>query len=519
MPIVRAGGEPSRVRLVMAKRLAQQALGRLPHPVGAVGAGEAHWWHVSLFERVAVTDAGQGGVRVRQRDPEAFKRLGRDGARVLWRFVREGDAAAGRWREADAGAHRGRELAPALRDRLTCLRAGSGAPAHGPRPRTRPEQVPAGPSWRPRHSRSSRSSRVRARQRRIPPPKILAARSMFALPAPSVAPGPVSRRGRRAAERHTAQRRTITVHGPTSRRTKAGESNSRSGKATVSKATFGVGAGTRRARSSWSASRPRPDRTGTRAAARPDRRVQAAQQVGGRPPSRLHAPHGLVAPLVLRQRVRVVRRRLLEAVEGLGDVELGRAAEHDERPAPAGRPESWSTVPPRAGDHLSWGDHESTAPEPPAGRTPRPRAPRCSGRGPSRPPSPRRRRRRARPARSPRGRRRRAPRRARAAAHRAAASAPGRAPAPRRRSAPRRTPARAPRSARAGTPGSSARRAAAAASARTTRRRGAPGRRGAARAGAAGPASTRPRVPTRHTAPTDDGWSIGNVQTAPSSGR
>jgi galactofuranosylgalactofuranosylrhamnosyl-N-acetylglucosaminyl-diphospho-decaprenol beta-1,5/1,6-galactofuranosyltransferase len=103
MPIVRAGGTPSRTTLVMAKRLVQQALGRVPHPVGAVGAGEAHWWHVSLFDRVAVTDAGQGGVRVRQRDPEAFKRLGLDGARVLWRFLREGDAAAARWREAAPG--------------------------------------------------------------------------------------------------------------------------------------------------------------------------------------------------------------------------------------------------------------------------------------------------------------------------------------------------------------------------------------------------------------------------------
>jgi galactofuranosylgalactofuranosylrhamnosyl-N-acetylglucosaminyl-diphospho-decaprenol beta-1,5/1,6-galactofuranosyltransferase len=100
MPIVRAGGEPTRTRLVMAKRLAQQGLGRVPHPVGAVGAGEAYWWHVSLFDRVAVTDAGQGGVRVRRRDPETFRRLARDGARVLWRFLREGDAAAARWRDA-----------------------------------------------------------------------------------------------------------------------------------------------------------------------------------------------------------------------------------------------------------------------------------------------------------------------------------------------------------------------------------------------------------------------------------
>jgi galactofuranosylgalactofuranosylrhamnosyl-N-acetylglucosaminyl-diphospho-decaprenol beta-1,5/1,6-galactofuranosyltransferase len=47
-----------------------------------------------------VTYAGQGGVRVRRRDPETFRRLARDGARVLWRFLREGDAAAARWRNA-----------------------------------------------------------------------------------------------------------------------------------------------------------------------------------------------------------------------------------------------------------------------------------------------------------------------------------------------------------------------------------------------------------------------------------
>jgi galactofuranosylgalactofuranosylrhamnosyl-N-acetylglucosaminyl-diphospho-decaprenol beta-1,5/1,6-galactofuranosyltransferase len=84
----------------MAKRAVQQLLGRTPFPTGLVGAGEAHWWHVSLFDRVAVTDAGQGGVRVRRRDPEVLRSLGRQGARVLWRLTREGGAAAERWRAA-----------------------------------------------------------------------------------------------------------------------------------------------------------------------------------------------------------------------------------------------------------------------------------------------------------------------------------------------------------------------------------------------------------------------------------
>lgn len=100
MLIERSGPEPSRTMLVMAKRLAQQALGRTPRHGGLIGAGEADWWHVSLFDRVAVTDAGQGGVRVRQRDPELLRRIGADGSRTLWRLVREGATAAERWRAA-----------------------------------------------------------------------------------------------------------------------------------------------------------------------------------------------------------------------------------------------------------------------------------------------------------------------------------------------------------------------------------------------------------------------------------
>jgi galactofuranosylgalactofuranosylrhamnosyl-N-acetylglucosaminyl-diphospho-decaprenol beta-1,5/1,6-galactofuranosyltransferase len=100
MEIVRSGPAPSLTGLVMAKRVLQQGLGRTPFHAGLVGAGEAHWWHVSLFDRVAVTDAGQGGVRLRRRDPAALRTLGRQGARALWRFAREGGTAAQRWRDA-----------------------------------------------------------------------------------------------------------------------------------------------------------------------------------------------------------------------------------------------------------------------------------------------------------------------------------------------------------------------------------------------------------------------------------
>ena len=102
MPVVRAGGEPTRTKLVMAKRIAQQALGRVPHHGGMVGAGEAYWWHVSLFDRVGVVDAGQGGIRLRVRDREALARLVRSGAATLWRLTREGSRAAAAWRSAGA---------------------------------------------------------------------------------------------------------------------------------------------------------------------------------------------------------------------------------------------------------------------------------------------------------------------------------------------------------------------------------------------------------------------------------
>jgi galactofuranosylgalactofuranosylrhamnosyl-N-acetylglucosaminyl-diphospho-decaprenol beta-1,5/1,6-galactofuranosyltransferase len=40
-----------------------------------VPAVDAHWYHVSRFETVVVTDASQEGVRLRRRDPQAAKEL------------------------------------------------------------------------------------------------------------------------------------------------------------------------------------------------------------------------------------------------------------------------------------------------------------------------------------------------------------------------------------------------------------------------------------------------------------
>lgn len=90
---------PSRTTLVLAKRLITQLLGRTGGSV-AVSAQEAHWWHVSRFARVVVTDASQQSVRLRQFDRAALVRLGRQAARVLRRLRRQGLQAQRRYRDA-----------------------------------------------------------------------------------------------------------------------------------------------------------------------------------------------------------------------------------------------------------------------------------------------------------------------------------------------------------------------------------------------------------------------------------
>ncbi|MCE6996922.1 glycosyltransferase [Saccharothrix sp. S26] len=83
LPLISAPPAPKLFAPVLAKRMVNQLLGRSAHDVGAVAAGDAAWWHVSLFNTAVVTDASQEGVRVRRRDRELAIRLGKRGTKLL----------------------------------------------------------------------------------------------------------------------------------------------------------------------------------------------------------------------------------------------------------------------------------------------------------------------------------------------------------------------------------------------------------------------------------------------------
>ncbi|WP_346102392.1 glycosyltransferase [Pseudonocardia alni] len=95
-----AAPRPSRELLVWAKRTVAQATGRTRIRSGMVTAGEAHWWHVSQFERAVVTDMGETGVRIRTRDRQRLTELSRRGLGVVRRLYREGPVVAQQWRDA-----------------------------------------------------------------------------------------------------------------------------------------------------------------------------------------------------------------------------------------------------------------------------------------------------------------------------------------------------------------------------------------------------------------------------------
>lgn len=98
--VVRDRGIPTRERLTWLKRVAYLVADRAPHRTGFVPAGDAHWWHISTFERAVVTDMGETGYRVRTRDRALALELARRSAHLLRRFVREGPGAAQRYRDA-----------------------------------------------------------------------------------------------------------------------------------------------------------------------------------------------------------------------------------------------------------------------------------------------------------------------------------------------------------------------------------------------------------------------------------
>jgi galactofuranosylgalactofuranosylrhamnosyl-N-acetylglucosaminyl-diphospho-decaprenol beta-1,5/1,6-galactofuranosyltransferase len=108
LEVVRAANPPGRERLTWLKRAAYQLADRAGHRAGLIPAGDAYWWHVSLFQRAVVTDMGETGVRIRQRDRARALELARRGVVALRRLVTEGPAVAARYR-AEAGALTSRE--------------------------------------------------------------------------------------------------------------------------------------------------------------------------------------------------------------------------------------------------------------------------------------------------------------------------------------------------------------------------------------------------------------------------
>ncbi|MGY1690049.1 glycosyltransferase [Geodermatophilus sp. SYSU D01105] len=95
----RALPHPSMLKAVLAKRLLKQLTGRTTG-AAAVTLEDSHWWHVSRFTKVVVTDASQEGVRIRQFDRDTGLRLLREGAAACYRLARQGPAVAARYREA-----------------------------------------------------------------------------------------------------------------------------------------------------------------------------------------------------------------------------------------------------------------------------------------------------------------------------------------------------------------------------------------------------------------------------------
>jgi galactofuranosylgalactofuranosylrhamnosyl-N-acetylglucosaminyl-diphospho-decaprenol beta-1,5/1,6-galactofuranosyltransferase len=106
--VIRAANEPGSETLTFLKRAAYHLTGRASYHSGSVPAGDAHWWHVSLFERAIVTDMSEQGFRVRARDKQTALELARRAALLLRRFVREAPAVAGQYR-TDLGKLSSRE--------------------------------------------------------------------------------------------------------------------------------------------------------------------------------------------------------------------------------------------------------------------------------------------------------------------------------------------------------------------------------------------------------------------------
>ena len=98
LTVIRARNEPGMKRLTWAKRAAFLLAGRAVHRTGFVPAGDAHWWHVSTFERAVVTDMSEQGYRVRTRDRTRALALTQRAAGVFRRLVIDGPRVAQQYR-------------------------------------------------------------------------------------------------------------------------------------------------------------------------------------------------------------------------------------------------------------------------------------------------------------------------------------------------------------------------------------------------------------------------------------
>jgi galactofuranosylgalactofuranosylrhamnosyl-N-acetylglucosaminyl-diphospho-decaprenol beta-1,5/1,6-galactofuranosyltransferase len=97
-----AGFTPNKkmLDLVLLKRVRDQFRGRVRGEFAYIPAAEAHWWHVSLFDRAVVADASQSGVRVRRRDVAEAKVVAARLKDVMRRFRTEGPEVQRQFRAA-----------------------------------------------------------------------------------------------------------------------------------------------------------------------------------------------------------------------------------------------------------------------------------------------------------------------------------------------------------------------------------------------------------------------------------
>jgi len=91
---------PSLTRAVLIKRLLTQTLGRTSAEPVSVTAADAHWYHVSRYDTVVVTDSSQEGVRLRRRDNATARALLGRGIRAINRLRRRAPMLRSEYRRA-----------------------------------------------------------------------------------------------------------------------------------------------------------------------------------------------------------------------------------------------------------------------------------------------------------------------------------------------------------------------------------------------------------------------------------